>query len=405
MSPRSRLLALAILLVAGSDPSLAPAQTPTAWPEYANLTAPVELEIALPEPTGPHQVGTVTYHWVDPDREESATDDPGDLRQVVAQIWYPAAPSPGRARTPYMPQLQAMRGALRTRSDSFPRQLALDLAVHAGVRGHALSGPALVESGPTPRHPVAVLSPGGNVSRHWYTALMEELASHGYVAVAVSHPYVGWDVFPAGGFLKSIDWGLDADDPARARAADDRLADLLAGDVALLLQRLVELDAADPDGRFTDRLDLDRLAILGHSRGGSTVARTCTTDPRLDACVILDNIGPDREMETGIPRPQMTVRRGDWDEGRVERLRGFLGRNAVEAWDVAIDGATHFDFTDLPIVDPTRFESGIGARRAHRIVSGLVLVFLDRHVRECADRSVERMAGRWEEVTAVRLVP
>ncbi|HUF89911.1 MAG TPA: alpha/beta fold hydrolase, partial [Gemmatimonadota bacterium] len=359
--------------------------------------------VALPEPTGPHLVGTVAYHWVDDDRAETATPEPGDRRQLIAQLWVPAAPAPVPVYAEYLPELPAMRGALLAIGDSLHRRVAGDLAVHAAVRGHAVVDPVVDEAADAPRYPVVVFSPGGFMSRHWHTALMEELASHGYVAVSLSHPYVGWDVFPAGGFLKSIDWGLDADDPAEARAAEDRMADVLAGDIRLALARLADLDAADPDGRLTGRLDIERVAVAGHSRGGATVARTCATIPALDACVTFDNIGTKREIESGLPRPQLVVRRADWDEGRVERLRGFLARNAVESWDATLAGASHFSFSDLPIVDPAHYSSEIDPRRAHRVVADLVLAFLDRHLKG-RPVSLAEAATRWPEATAVRVI-
>jgi CubicO group peptidase (beta-lactamase class C family)/predicted dienelactone hydrolase len=376
------------------------AQAPLAWSGFANLAAPPDTMVTLPEPTGPHLVGTIAYHWVDDARDETATEEPGDRRQLIAQLWYPAAPAPDPAYAPYLPDLQAMRGALETSAESLPRRIAADLAVHARVRAHALIAPGVDEPASAPRYPVVVFSPGGNMSRHWHTALLQELASHGFVAVALSHPYVGWDVFPAGGFLKSIDWGLDANDQAEARASEARMADILASDVRLALERLTELDASDPGGRFTGRLALDRVGVAGHSRGGATVARSCATLEAIDACVILDNIGTDREVETGLPRPQLTIRRADWEASRVERLRDFLSSNAGEAWDVALAGASHFSFSDLPIVDPAHYESDIDPRRAHQIVSDLVRTFLDEHLRDDRTASLADAAARWPEVTA-----
>src|ERR687886_2795336 len=43
----------------------------------------------LPQPAGPHQVGSEVFHWTDPRRTEVLTADPRDRREVVAQAWYP----------------------------------------------------------------------------------------------------------------------------------------------------------------------------------------------------------------------------------------------------------------------------------------------------------------------------
>ena len=38
--------------------------------------------------------------------------------------------------------------------------------------------------------------------------------------------------------------------------------------MAFALDRLERLNASDPSGRFTGRLDMDRVGVLGHSLGG-----------------------------------------------------------------------------------------------------------------------------------------
>lgn len=364
---------------------------------FLNRTASRDTIIDLPEPTGPHPVGTVTYHWVDRDRPESATADPHDLRQIATQIYFPARPAGDPRYAEYVPLLPLMRGALAADSRDVPRRIAADLARRAAVRTQSLRNGAIDQPRRAPRYPVVVVSPGGNMSRHWHTALSQELASHGYLVAVISHAYSGWDVFPAGGFIKSTDWGLDADDPAAARAAEDSLADLLAADARLTLDRLEELDGSDPHGRFTGRVDLTRVAVVGHSRGGSTVSRLCATSGRVDACVTFDNIGTEREAEEGLRKPQLVLRRPGWSGPRVERLRGFLSRNSVGATEVTVEGASHNSFTDLPIVDPENFASGVDPRRAHRITSDLTRAFLDRHLRSDSTRAVADAAARYPE--------
>ena len=46
----------------------------------------------LPTPEGPYAVGTQVETWQDASRTEEFTDDPGDLRRIVVQYWYPSLP-------------------------------------------------------------------------------------------------------------------------------------------------------------------------------------------------------------------------------------------------------------------------------------------------------------------------
>ncbi len=355
------------------------AQDNQAAPEFLNLIPEPMVPRALPTPTGPHAVGTVAYHLVDHRRTEDASADPDDLRQVIIQLWYPATPTDASPPARYFPELAPMRGALRTHTDTLPRRIAEDLAVLAAVRGHSVVAPEVARASGGRGFPVVVMSPGGNMSRRYHTALMEEVASHGYLAVSVSHAYVGWDVFPAGGFIKSIDWGLNVDDAAAAMAAEDRLALILVDDVRLVLAHLGVLNAS---GRFAGRFDLGRMALMGHSRGVLTVARGCQLLAGIDACVAMDVIGPDSGAELDVP--WLTLRRASWGEARVEGLRTFLRGNAQGAWVGTVAGASHFTFSDMPLVDPEHYPTEVDPRQGHATVAAAVLGFLRLHLGESA---------------------
>lgn len=332
--------------------------------EFANYDHECEEVVPLPEPTGHHQVGTVTYHWVDRSRPEELSADTHDDRQVIVTLFYPALRMPDGPPAPYIPELDLLRAGFATDRREVPRRIAEDLAIRGCVLAHAFTDRPVDRL--EPRYPVVLISPGGNVSRHSHTALGQELASQGWVVAVMSHAYSGLDVFPEGGHVMSADLG------------DDEQTSMLTADAIFTLDRLSELARHDPHGRFTDRLDTAHVAIIGHSRGGSTVGRACNSDERFDACVVFDNIGPEPETDTGLRKPQLTLRQ-PWPEDRTGRLSDFLGRNETVAFDVVIDGTIHMSFTDLPLIEPDRHESAIAPERAHEIVSALTVAFLEQH--------------------------
>lgn len=386
------------LLLAGTVPGatarqVAPPQG-TAGMNFANVDSACDEPTVLPEPTGHHQVGALTYHWIDRARSATLTPDPHDDRGIIVTVFYPAMRIPDGPSTLYFPELEALREGFRADRREVPQQIAADLAAHACVLTNAL--PDHPTDPLHPAYPVALISPGGNVSRHWHTALAQELASNGWIVAVMSHAHSGLDVFPRGGFLmSSVHWNAPEDAPAGvAQRLDDELATTLAADASFTLDQLAGLDA-DSAGRLSGRIDLERVAIIGHSRGGSTVGRACRTDDRFDACVVYDNIGPAFEVSVGLPRPQMTIRR-PWSHERVGRLHAFLERNEGQALDVEIEGAIHMSFTDLPFVEPARHAAGIAPERAHEIVSRLTLAFLDGRVLG-ADRNVEDEAAQYPE--------
>jgi len=49
-------------------------------------------ETTLPTPTGPFAVGRTTYVWSDPARLDPTAPQPETKRELLAGIWFPAAP-------------------------------------------------------------------------------------------------------------------------------------------------------------------------------------------------------------------------------------------------------------------------------------------------------------------------
>jgi hypothetical protein len=122
------------------------------------ITAPAHGQtVSLPRPSGPSAVGTDVLQLIDRAR--------GGRRLMITR-WYPATPA---ARS--LPLASYASTRLR---------IVLGLPQ---VRVHAHSGARALPG----RLPVVLFSPGGNTSRVEYQALAEDLASHGYLVVALDH--------------------------------------------------------------------------------------------------------------------------------------------------------------------------------------------------------------------------
>lgn len=352
--------------------------------ELSFIAPPVTPEdaVLLPNPRGPYQVGTLSYHWVLEDLEE-LTSSPWDRREVVAQLFYPAqrtrADVPPSAYVPELPLLQ--RGLL---THGFPpfAELSERLSGYARVQTSSWAGePLLTAEGP---FPVVLISPGGNMSRHWHTSLSQAMASQGYVVAVISHAHSGLDVFPGGGFLASnLYWHPGDDVPAsEVERRDSLLASRLARDVEVVLAGLAQLAASDTVHGLKGGLDLERVAIIGHSRGGSTVAAACQGDLSIDTCIIFDNLGEVSGSNGSLHQPRLTVR-ATWSSARTQRLAAVLAGNHGDAFEAVIEGADHHSFTDLPFVDPGAYPSrGINPAEAHDLIARITLAFLQTYLLE-----------------------
>ena len=349
--------------------------------------APTNLDFTLPAFNGPHSVGVRSFAWIDEARVETASPSEGDYREVAVQVWYPAAVEGTERTALYTPELTEMLSA----SASLPAGQQKFIRAHkplGNTATNSVPGAEILESAQP--WPVILFSPGGNVSRHSQTALAERIASQGFVFVSMSHPYSTMDVAPVSGFSMSIDWGLDQEDEQAAMAADNRLALVLAGDAAFVLHQLRRL--VENDDPFDGALELSHVGIAGHSRGGTTVGRACASNPDIVACAVIDNIGPDRERETGVPPPFMTLR-SPWDVERIALLHDYLSRTGSVAYDVELASSNHFTCTDLPLFMPDLRVEGIDPVDGIDACVNILASFFDAYLR----RRISTDGHTWEQ--------
>jgi dienelactone hydrolase len=309
------------------------AADPGAAEPAAHAAAP---SIVLPPPTGRFQVGTVSQRWVDASRPDPFL--PGRRRELLVQLWYPAAVTAGFPPAQYLPA-----GAAR----AFERLGGIATPVFDRIRLSARGG-APAAGG---RHPLVVFSPGFGVSEAFYASLLEELASQGFIVLAIDHPYDAEVVeFPDG---RLVTKRLHDDRPAqRDRALSIRIADL-----RFVLDQLPGLKVR---GLLAGRLDLRRIGIFGHSLGGAATAEVMLRDLRVDAGAILDGSFGRGAERRGVRGPflLMTAPRG---VGPSERAyRAHLRHSQLR---LTLRGADHYTFSDFAVTLPALARLAPGLRK------------------------------------------
>src|SRR5262249_39461725 len=133
----------------------------------------------------------------------------------------------------------------------------------------------------------------GTVSRI-YTAQLEELASHGYVVAAITHPYDAMlTVFPDGRRVafNNAGWKAASGSEEQAIAYENGRLEGWANDIRFVRNELGRHNRTGAPGLpIAGHLDLTRVGAFGHSAGGRAAARACQIDRRLRACVNQDGL-------------------------------------------------------------------------------------------------------------------
>ncbi|GAA1042299.1 lipase [Virgisporangium ochraceum] len=338
----------------------------------------------MPAPTGRYPVGAVDLHLVDHDRPDPWVPD--RRRELMVSVRYPARPTGREPRMPYLPPLTARR-----QDEDAARTLGISTGSidWAGLVTHARAG-----APPRGTHPVVLYSPGGGRLRAEGTVLVEDLASHGYVVVAVDHTYEAPAVQFPGGRLEVQ--RLPDTDPTEVLRT---MLYTRVADTRFVLDRLVAVRrfGADPS----------RVGMVGHSAGGFTAAETMLVDRRLDAGVDLDGsmafsfgAGDFGEVvHRGLDRPFLLMGAGGADgvpHTHVHALdwRRFWERSTGWKRDLYVAAGEHFTFTDVQVLLPpiarafalpdAAVTGAIGTVDPARIVAALrayLAAFFDLHLR------------------------
>jgi predicted dienelactone hydrolase len=334
-----------------------------------NTPTPFEL----PAPTGPFAVGTTTWRLTDPSRRETFIDR-SEPRNVEVLAWYPTAARGGQV-APYLreglAEVRTFASVFRAPESTFD---TLEL-----VRTHAqLDAPPLATGR---RFPVLVFAHGYTSVPSAHTALLEDLASHGYAVFSIVHPFeasaatladgrVVRMLDSSGSFLKPIadvfsEWGPEDETMASVTKTTDEAEQLrllrgyLGGlqkthlalrrwveDTRLAVDRLSSLTPESPIGRLAVRIDMTRLGVFGHSMGGVTAGQFCVEDRRCKAGLNLDGIPQYGTMiDTTMSRPFLMVYSAR--PGRAGASDAIYRRAARPYYRADVRDTRHLDFVDM----------------------------------------------------------
>ncbi len=360
----------------------------------------------FPPPSGPYQIGTLTYHWIDANRQEVFTADPEARRELMVQLWYPAKGDPSSPRAPYLQHPEALASAARALH--MPEFIVGHLKY---VTTHA--SPSAPVADDEPSYPVLIFLSGRWGYRQSNTFQIEELVSHGYIVAAIDQPYAAAGVVFPDGRLAAMDPRMY--DPAHPGHPGfyDGVIPFLAQDVVFTLEQLASVNQADPNGILTGRLDLQHAGIFGVSLGGIVTGEACLLEPRLRACLVMDAFMPADVVQSGLQQPSMWISRdaqtmqfegwaqADIDETQIT-MRVVYESLPGEGYLVLVPGMFHANFTDAPLFSPLALLVGLSgpfdAQQAHSIINAYSLAFFDRHLKGRPAALLDGLAKQYPEV-------
>jgi pimeloyl-ACP methyl ester carboxylesterase len=313
---------------------------------FVGFSAVMRMQsVALPAVSGESAVGRTEIALVDTDRIDPFAAD-GRTRELAVWIWYPTTGGASGTAAPYLPAAWAPLV-----NNEGPFRQDLEAVVTNSIANAALDG----------HPPVVVLLPGLGQPVASYSALAEDLASHGYAVVGINPSESADVVFPDGHVVAATSLGTVAE---------------------------TSVDAWYPSAApEIGALDLDRVAYIGHSMGGAAAFEACRQDARCAGTVDLDGTLWTEVREAGLTAPALLI-----EKAAVDGCDAFCERAAVDfatvmaaptATRLSVAGTTHMDFTDLGLMWGVTNGIALGSIEPERmtvLIRDTVRSFLDVHV-------------------------
>jgi len=149
----------------------------------------------------------------------------------------------------------------------------------------------------------------------------------------------------------------------------------------------------DVRGPFWGAFDFNRIGVYGHSTGGGAAIQFCGTDSRCQAVLGMDPfMAPVSEqvLENGLTQPAFFMFSQHWvddTDSKNNRLFGrFYSHLDPSTPVIGIQGTSHYDFSDLPMLSPVAPQLGLKGplkgKRVTEIVDAYLISFFESTLKD-----------------------
>lgn len=270
-------------------------------------------------PTGPYNVATARYTFIDQNRIEKFNDS-SENRKVNVVFWFP-----------------------ENAKDS-------------------------------ETYPLVVFSHGGLGTENSNESLYLELASHGYVVCSIGHPYHalwtkdedGQVTFVSKEYFKDIQQEDAKNDKEQSYRFYQEWMKIRTGDINFVMDTILTNVANGMDGVY-GLVDVTRIGVMGHSLGGSAALAIPRQREDIDAVIALESpflydiLGVENDefiwTDQFYPLPVLNIYSdSSWEHlsewSQYARNYELLFNTSETVSNLYLPGRGHFSLTDLSLASP-----------------------------------------------------
>lgn len=374
---------------------------------------------SLPEPTGAHIVGTRYAYLTDSQRNDPFRSDKVIKRELAIRVFYPAQPDESKPFSAYFHGSSRLLEAMA----SFYGMPSFAFSHLRLVRSHSKENLKALDLGE--KFPVVLFSHGAGASLETEVSLCEDLASQGYVVLAVDHLYASAATEFPDRIVRAREATMDFKTPEPA----EPITKIMADDDKFVIDSL----SGDWTKPFRAEMDREKVGIVGHSVGGAVAYDLAFREPRVKAAINLDGVvyvapkaqessaflmlANDRyhiqAIKRGKPLMEPPAPGSDRETlaafTRATRNARTLRQNLQGSGNLyTITGSDHMKFTDLGLFIGNRWlremlqiRGDASPARCLTITQALVIAFFDQRLKSGTGNRMDNLSVTFPELNKV----
>ncbi len=319
----------------------------------------------LPKPKGPFQIGTTELFLTDSSRINPL--ERKEYRRLYIKIWYPAVPNKGQKVEAYLSTYPTETIYETFKSKKLPLEWMLELQKYPT---HSYSEAPIIVS--DSNLPVIIFNPGYYFGLpELYTAMMEALASQGYIVCSINHPYEQpYMTFPPNQVMllkrKRAQWAYlqlvvanffqwkPTNSPENVEEITryyhrmlhrfNKVIGWWVADSRFFVDYISD-EKHRKSHSILGKMDLSAIGAFGQSVGGAVTGELCQEDLRVKAGINLDCFQFGTTIDNPMKQPFMLVQSDynpKWNLGNTVNFKNTISDFSF----LSFPNASHFLFSD-----------------------------------------------------------
>ncbi|MUP45979.1 hypothetical protein E0K83_09515 [Gramella sp. BOM4] len=146
-----------------------------------------------------------------------------------------------------------------------------------------------------------------------------------------------------------------------------------------------KLEEWNQKGTFRGKLDLNRIGVFGHSRGGGAAGDALLKSDKIKLGANIDGVQWGDIVDNRFQKPFMFIS-ADWpDEHEDFNSHAYVNKSNDVFYKAWIHGSAHSNFMDIPFMIPLKELSQAGEIDPYlgmQLTTKLVISFFDKHLKK-----------------------